>query len=253
MLVSFVLGVAALGKFGVDALLVLLAVVSGFVGRHALAAGLRLPRHGGRRAGLLAWAGACASVAALAGVALLVAPDRPLLAPLFALLLALAAVSTLVEWKRMDRTAWGEILNMLGLSLVAPLAAYATTGTLTWATFGLWVVSALFFCSSVFHVRYLVRGRVERPGLGSRLRVGAWSVLFHLGALVATLALGLAGAVPVWTWVAMAPNAGKAFWAVARPGRARPSIRRIGFSELAHSLLLLTIAVLVFRVQWEPL
>jgi len=247
LLLSFALGVGGLGRFGTQALLLLVAVALGFVARHAVGAYLKLSRNGRRNGQVLVSAGVCAFAAGLSGGAVLVCYDRPLMLPLGGVLLAFGGVSTLLEWKRRDRSVWGELANMLGLSLVTPLAAYATTGTLTSATFGLWVVSALFFCSSVFHVRYLVRGRIGKAGLGFRLRVGAWSVLFHLGAAAATLALGLAGAVPVWTWVAMAPNAGKAIWAVAHYHPAPAPIRRIGLVELAHALVFVLLVVAVFR------
>lgn len=248
LLLSFALGMAGLGRFSAEAVLVLAAVVSGFVGRHALVAGLKLRPHDSRRASLFVSSGVCASVAGLSAGVVLLSSERPLLVPLFGLLLASAAASTLVEWKGRDRTAWGEMLNMLGLSLLTPLAACAATGRLVPGVFGLWSVSAAFSCGGVFHVRYLVRGRAEGAGLAERLRAGAASILFHTGALAVTFALSLVALVPAWTWVVIVPNTVKAVGAVVRPRSVRPPVRRIGLVELAHSLLLLTLTLLVFRI-----
>lgn len=248
LLLSFVVGVAGLGRLGLDAVLALLVVISGFVGRHALAAGVRLPTRDGRRTALFGWAAIFASVAALSLGALLLSSERLLLVPLSGILLASAGVSTVAEWKRLDRTTWGELLNMLGLSLVVPFVIYATTGRLGPEVLGLWLALALFVCGGVFHVRYLVRGRVDKGGLRQRLRAGAASALFHAGALVALVALSRVALVPTWTWLALVPNTAKALWPVARPQRTRPAIRRIGFAELAHSLLFLILTILAFRL-----
>ena len=51
----------------------------------------------------------------------------------------------------------------------------------------------------------------------------------------------------MWTWVAMAPNAGRAIWAVGHYHPAAAPIRRVGPVELVHALAFVLLVVVVFR------
>jgi len=249
LLLGYALGVGALGALNGATALFLALMVAGFLARHTIATWLRLPQGDGRRRTLAAWAVGYVVVAASALSALVLVYDRWLTLPLGALLLLFAAVSAVLEWRRKNRTAWGEWVNILGLSVVAPAAAYVGSGAVNWGTLGLWALAAVFFTASVFHVRYLVRRRSSAGGpLAERLRAGASSLMYHGLGLGLIVGLAVAGIVPFGAALAMAPTIVKAVWVVRHRQSGPLSIRRLGYSELAHSLAFVLLAVAAYRV-----
>lgn len=83
---------------------------------------------------------------------------------------------------REERTLPGEILASMGPSLTAPAAYYVTR--LHWKSTALvrWLLSILYFVSSVIYVKLRVSTRHERkPGATARLREAC--VLYHAALL----------------------------------------------------------------------
>ena len=252
LLLGYALGMGALGALGVPSALFLVTVVAGFLARHALATWTRLPAPDSRRAALFVWALVyCLALAASVG-ALVLGYGRWLLVPIGGLLAVVAAASTGLEWLRRDRTAWGELINLVGLSLVTPAAAYVGTGALSPAALGLWLLAVVFFTASVFHVRYLVRRQRSSSGpLARRLRAGAASIAYHVGGLALVAALGAGRMLPPLAAVALLPMVAKALWAVLHRQPGPPSVRRLGFIELAHGVVFVVLAIAVFRLASE--
>jgi hypothetical protein len=247
LLAGFVLGLASGNRFGAEGLLLLVAVFFGFCARHAAGLFLR-PARSNRRTHVLLWAIGYASVALFAGAWLVVGYHRWLLLPLGGVALVLAGASVILEQRRQDRTTVGELVGVLGLSVVLPAAAYAATGVFGATTAGLWALGAFFFGGSVFHVRYLVRHRRESGGpLASRWRAGGLAVAYHLAALAASIGLSAVDALPPLAPLALLPVAVKSLWAVGRRREGEINIRHIGYVELAHTLIFLAIAILAFH------
>jgi hypothetical protein len=247
LLAGFVLGLASGQRCGAEGLLLLVAVLFGFWARHAAGLFLRSSRSD-RRAYVLPWAVGYASVSLLAGALLVVGYHRWLLLPLGGVVLVLAGVSVILERRRQDRTTVGELVGVLGLSVVIPAAAYAATGVFAATTAGLWALGALFFGGSVFHVRYLVRHRRESGGpLASRLRAGGPSVAYHLAALTASIGLSAVDALPPLAPLSLLPVTVKALWTVGRRREGEINVRHIGYVELAHTLIFVVLAMLAFH------
>lgn len=149
--------------------------------------------------------------------------------------------------RRRERTSWGELVGIAGLSLGAWGAYYADQGVLdeNGALLGLLVF--LYLGSSVFFVKMMVRRKGECP-LRKRLGLGRDVLLYQ--ALLWPLLLGLVleGLVPSWALLAFIPLAFKVLLAVFA-GFRPPSIQALGKQEVAYSTLFALLLVLAFRLS----
>jgi len=248
LIVSTAVGVLAFPSGSVGApLLLVVCVIAGFMARHAGVTWLRLKDD--RRGQVLGWAAVYGIVAGGCGAGLVVAYGLTLLVGIALVAAVFAGVSMALERLRLDRTAWGEVVGTVGLSLAVPAAAYCTTGELGLEALGLWAISALFFCASVPHVRLVVRSKpTAAMPAGDRWRRGAGSVVFHGLALGAVAALSMAEVAPRLATLALLPVCAKALLPVVRPPEKTPSIKRVGFVELGHSVLFAVLVVVVYRM-----
>lgn len=247
---SLVLGTAVGGEFGVEGQLLLASAICGFLGRHAGGVYLKLTGTDRRRNKVLGWAAGFTATSLTLGLLLITRYDRWFLLPLGFIVLLFVVMVMLYERRGKDRTTSGELLAIVGLSLAAPAAAYCATGAVAMHILGLWALSAIFFGGSVFHVRHVVRNRREGAGpLAQRLRAGVPSISYHLAGLAAAFCLSATRVLPTLAPLALAPVTTKALWAVARRRQAPVSIRRVGYSELAHTLAFALLTVLAFRAS----
>lgn len=248
---------AEVGGGVVPAILLSISVLSFYLARYPLSLWVRFPQRG-REHG--AWMVLTAVIGVVAGALLVLGWGRWLLIPAGLLALALSLVHLGLVGERQERGVVGELLGVAGLTLTAPLTAYAVSGLWSGESFTLWLVCFLFFGSSVFYVKMRVMaaslGKAKvRQGegdsslsWGEKRRLG-WPVLsYHLGALVMVGALGWSGALPPLAIIAFLPLAAHQSADVAGLSSTL-TIRRIGFTLLAHSLLFgaLTIGVFLWR------
>lgn len=251
LLNGFVLGTAVAGGWRLDALLLLGALVAAFWARHAASLFLRLPPGDGRQQETLAWSLAAAAVFAALGLFLSTAEGHRAL-PGFAGVAAVpAAVSLLIERRRQEFSAAGELVGVAGLSLAVPAAEYVGAGVFTGRTVGLWLLSLAFFVGGVLHVRYLVRRRLDGMGpSAARWRAGWPSVVYHVAAVAGAAALGPAGGglLPWAAPLALLTATARAVWAVARRRPAPMPVWQIGRQELAQGLLFVALAIVAYRM-----
>lgn len=234
---SFVVGAIVGNSWGgaiSPALLIFaVAVVAGFLARHSVSIYLK----SGRALGfVVAWASA-----AIIAVALLIFNYQLRLMLLLCGIFVFAfTVSLILERKRLDREITGEIINMCGLSIVAPTAAYTMTGVLNAESVGLWALCALFFNGSVFRVRYIAARREMKA---------AYSVIYHVAAIVVVTMLSSSNVLPKFAALALIPSAIRAIAPVIREDESeKPSLKRIGFQELAHTAIFVGIVAIVFEL-----
>ena len=64
--------------------------------------------------------------------------------------IGLAAFSLSLEKDKRDMTLGGQIINILGLSLIAPAAQYCASGSYSLKTLGVWLVCVFFFWEAFF-------------------------------------------------------------------------------------------------------
>jgi len=218
------------------------ALLSGFFAQHAAGAFLRLPAGHETRPAMAAWTAVYAAVFSAAGAVLLFRYGLHHLLPLAAAEVLLMAVTSLLRGRRRDITVPGELLGIAGLALTVPAVQIAGTGALSVEGVGLAALCFLFFSTSVFHVRYLVRRKRHITGPpAERLAAGRSTLVWHVLAMVGALLLAGLTPLPMAAAAAMAPAMIRGLGAVAwRFSRPLP-LRKIGYVELASTLVFILI------------
>ena len=237
-----------------------LAILSVFLLRASLEAArswraIALPAHIGLGA-----------IAIASGFALLFLHDRW---PLFWLALAAALLYViqrlLVRQHEADRTSGSEervrraekhslaaeLLGVSLLSLTAPAAWVAIRGQLESVALELWAGNLLFFIGGVLYVKYRVRGlHAHRAFRSLGERIGfAWPVfVYHLALAAFVAGWILLESRPALIILAFAPAIFRAFQLAFQLGERFP-IRRLGWSEVAHSVVFATLQILAFRIS----
>ena len=254
LIASFILGASLGGKFGIESILLLAAVLSVFLGRYAASEYFKLSVSLSARKNLLAWFAPLGGLAFflaifLLGATLLVIKYRRwFLIPLGSVSLAITALSLYLAKKGKDLTFVGEITNILGLSLVAPAAEYTSRGVYSLRTFGLWLLCFFFFAGSIFRVRYLNRKCAEAQGIFfERLKAGMSSLVFHIAAFLITFGLARNNLLPSQAPLALAPISLRVLWSVSRRYKNPIPIRTIGYVEVFHTLVFLALAVIAYQ------
>jgi len=152
-------------------------------------------------------------------------------------------VSRRAERRRMDV----EVVASGTLALSAPAALWLAQGRVTAEGWLLWLLLWFQSAASIVYayVRLEQRTWSEVPPLKERLRAGRRALLYTTFNLVAVLALGLAGVVSPWLWLAYAVQWVETLWGVWHPAvRTRPTT--IGFRQLFVS----TLFTVVFILTW---
>lgn len=250
LLASYAIGTFALdGKVHGAPWLVLGAVLAGFVAQHAILVALQGRAFAIHRTAAAAWAALHTAIAASLAAILLTSYDlRPLL-PLLGVATVLALLSLAVHYRHRDRTTWGELLGVVGLTTVIPIASVARTGGFGVDHALLWSLGTLYFCGSVFHVRHILRNWRKRGSrIVARPRAGWASSVYHAAAFTTVVALSALGLAPRWASLAFLPSTVKAFRAM-RPGPDRPPVvRGVGLWELAHAALFSALIILAYQL-----
>ncbi len=172
---------------------------------------------------------------------------------------------------RDDRSLVGELLGVAGLSMVGPAAHAVATRAVEPIGALLWLLLFLFFASGVFHVRMRIRGILARrmppahPTVGTEcgdaaaaLRTTAAQrtayrscLAYHLVLLIGLPLLAILHLVPWAILLAFAP----ALWRAAvglRRQEGQLDLKRLGWSEVAQTLVFLVLLVATLRLP-DPL
>ncbi len=254
LLVPFVTGVAVTGEWNLPALLALVAIVAVFLGRPSLE--LLIAGKGGlpspsERAVAVKGCVLFAGLATAATVPLLAVYGRWLL-----LWLAMGAIGAFLIYlwshdaqKRAAKGGAEQLAATFGLTLTS-LAGYgAALGGLDTRGVLVWILQAFFFLGGVLYVRYKVRaiparGRLET--LTDRIRF-AWPVVaYHLLLVGLLVSLVVIRRLSWAVLFAFTPALLRGGYGLARLGE-RFAIRRLGWTEVVHSLLFAFLLVLALR------
>ncbi len=153
------------------------------------------------------------------------------------------------EVRKEKRSLAAELVGVVLLTLTAPAAWIAALGRLDRWGVQVWSLNLLFFFGGVLYVKYRVRGvAAHRPFQSwSEKAAFAWPVVaYHL------LVLGfLAGCVFLQSFslavvLAFLPSILRANGLLWHLGKRFP-IRRLGWTEVAHSLVFATLLILTFH------
>lgn len=152
-------------------------------------------------------------------------------------LVAFGAVAAVLAAQPTSPSLWRQLLAVAGLTLTAPAAWYAATGALDYR---LWLWNALYFAGGVFYVRMHLDAARKRPGCRQA------NLIYHAGLAVLLLALAGGGVVSwavTWAFAPMLARAAAGSWRLSPVLR----IKRLGWTEVAHSVLFGALLVLAMR------
>jgi hypothetical protein len=192
LLVSFLTGAALAQKWTLSTTLALVCAFFGFQAEHPIV--LQLKQRRSFKPRFLVW-GSLYSAVSLAIAAWLYLHSPVLLWLYLGAVIALVvdAVSVL---HREQKSISNELITFAAVCLCAPLAYAATTGAISTAAMGLWVLNTLYFSSTIFTVK-LRKPKTSSPLPGMVYHAIATLIiaaLYSLGwlSLVTSLAFGIA-------------------------------------------------------------
>ena len=249
----FLIGAAAGGKLGLDALVLLLAVAAAFFMRHPTAIAVKALSGRRPRSDLapgLFWTAAYALVALVAVLILVRSGHAQLLWLAIPGVLVFAWHLWLVS-RREERGQRGVELVAAGvLALAAPAAYWVAGGPGALTAWLLWLLTWLQSAASIVFV-YLRLEQRRLPALpppSERWRLGARTLVYHLFNLVAATGLAALGRVPVLVPVAFALMLADALQGVAQPPvGSRPAA--IGLRQLGSSALFVVVMIAAYLAR----
>ncbi len=126
-----------------------------------------------------------------------------------------------------------------GLTLTGPSASYVLTGDLTAGTVSAWLLTILFFGSSVFYVHMKIAAtgfKRESMSWRDRFSVGQLNLLYHVVVLVILFVLIANRFTPLLAMLAFVPIFLHAVFGTIRLSSG-VRFKRLGFLLLGHSLI----------------
>jgi hypothetical protein len=243
--VPFVLGTIVAGKVSLAWFALLLAVSALFISRESMLIWWRARSRNRDARGAGTTLLIYLAIAALAGAPLILFAKLYVLVPLAifgGLLLVLNGKQALTLD---DRTITGEVLAICGLTMTAPAAFYVAGGEWTSTAWWLWALSAVYFSSSVFYVKFRVVNLNPNKKEAQR-REWQHCAFYHSFVLVALLILAFTRSLELSVLIAFAPAMGRTFWSLMKP--AQPvNLTRAGVLEIGYSLIFLIFVVFSFH------
>lgn len=250
LLVPFLTAAAIADRFSPAVPVGLATVLLAFLARSPLEL-LFVPHARGRPPGLrrksVRWQAAICSLAAAGAASLLVTVWG------FYWILPLAVVALMVfglrlrsVWRGTDRSWLSELAATAGLTLSALVGWVASTGRVDQTGILVWLLNWVFFSSGMLYVKSRIRAQMAQhhPEVGDPR---GFMVAFHLAVMVFVLALvSFRWASPLVV-VPFAVAALRANWGFSQAGQGLP-LRRLGWSEVALSLLFAGFLTLGFRL-----
>ena len=160
---AFVLGSWFGGGPNFASLVLLIAVISAFIGWETYSGVIRsantahvINKNMLRSAHLLI------ALSILLGLWLVIAKGLKDMLLIGASALWLGWIGLELERRRKSHTIIGEFAGIAAMSLIAPAAEYCASSLLSGRTFGIYLMCTAFFGGSVFHVRFVVRQHKTR-------------------------------------------------------------------------------------------
>ena len=243
----FLLTMAALGRFEVRVLAFFLTFTALFLAHEPLSKLVRSARHGAPRSQLIYWKRWLAvylGVALTAGLYLLWQYRLWDLVPLGLLIITLLLLHLYLIRERREKAVWGELLGVVGLSATAPATYYVMEGRWDETCILLWFLSFLYFTSGIFYVKMKVSRFIKSAGPRNRVR---HCIVYHVFLFVTLLLLSWSGFISPLLILAYVPIITRAFVGVSAR-EERLNIRKIGYTELAHTCLFLALFTLLWHL-----
>ncbi|MCI0392697.1 MAG: YwiC-like family protein [Acidobacteria bacterium] len=243
--VPFVLGIAVAGRFTWTALLLLLSTTALFISRESLLLWWRTRSRGRDASDAAKVLALYLALAATFGLPLIFVWQLHWLLLMGLIGVALLLINGKQATKLEERLIAGELLAICGLTLSAPAAYYVTRGQWDKTAYWLWLLSTLYFASSVFYIKLRIYRLNPRKQEQQR---SAWQscAFYHSFLLLALTALIFFGDLGVFALIAFTPVLIRTFWSLFKPAR-QVNLMRAGILEIVYSLVFLIFVALSFR------
>lgn len=245
LLIPAVLGAVAAGRINIQYLLFLISILFFYLARYPLSVFIKRWIHGGE-------VNATLTSIFVIYLSLGFALFTPLILywKLYMLLFfgALVVVSTLyylffIVPSSTERSWGAEIIGVLTLCLSAPASYYVCGTSLNKQAILLYVLCVLYFTGPVFYVKMMVE-MIKTKGADTYelKRLKFFSIAYHIFCIPFSLILSYLNGMSILFSVAFIPPLIKVALSVIN--RRPIPIRRLGYREIAHSILFLIIASL---------
>ena len=150
LLVSFLTGAAAAQNWTLSTTLALVCAFFGWQAEHPLV--LQIKQRKSLKPRFLVWSGLYSAIALI--IAGWLYFKFPVLWGIY-LGAFLALIADIISvFHREQKSVFNEIITFSAVCLAAPLAYAATTGKIDLNVIGLWVLNSLYFCSTIFAVKF---------------------------------------------------------------------------------------------------
>lgn len=158
---------------------------------------------------------------------------------------SLLSIHTYLAARRKERTIFGELLGVISLTSTAPAAYSVLIGKWDTMAYVLWTLNILYFASSIFYLKMRVSLHVKTRNHTAEVRQ---CVIYHAFLLLFLMTLLYSGVIPLLVVVAFFPIFMRTIYGGLTP-EARLSLRKIGFTEVAYTIIFLLIVSLGFHTR----
>lgn len=165
-------------------------------------------------------------------------------------LVAFAAASAPLAFRKTERNLAAQLIAMLGLTATAPAAWYVATGKFDAWAWKLWLLNSLYFASGFFFVKMHIAAAIRRQhfvALAEKIRFATANVAFHVGAVCLLTLLVVTGVIAWPCAVIFAPMVVRGLVGTAR---LTPTLRikRLAWLEVTYSVVFGVSLILVGRM-----
>ena len=189
------------------------------------------------------WLWVYLTVAVISGAYLLWRHHLWLLIPLGLAVGFLLIIHLILVVRRKERSVAGELTGVMGLTASAPITSYVVTGLLDRTSVLLWVLTLLYFASGIFFVKMKISRFTKPADYRNRVRQ---CFGYHTFVCLALFLLVWCESIPPLLSLAYLPILVRAFAGILSK-EERLNVRRIGYTELMHTVLFLVL----FGLWWE--
>ncbi len=246
-LVPLLAGLGIAGQGTTPAVLLFFAALGLFLARAPITLWVRgtKPEPRQRR-----WLGAYLAVGLALGTLVVLRYDRWLLPPMALVATAWLAVHLALARVHRERSVAGQWVGVAGLTLAGPATYYAATGTLGTTAASIWGLSFLYFGYPIYYVK-LKMDPIARKSVGTGLRTrllqGRQVLLYQVMTLAIVTGLAAAQVAPWTALVAFVPATVQVFIGALHPA-PQLNLKRLGFTQVGHSIAFGVLLVLAFRL-----
>jgi hypothetical protein len=149
LLVSFLIGAAVAQAWNMVTLLALICAFCGFQAEHPLV--LQIKQRSSWKPRFLFWGSVYGGIAAT--IALYLYVRSPILIWIYGAAIAALLVDAISVFHREQKSIFNELITFAAVCLTIPLVEAAATGTISITAIALWILTTLFFSSTIFTVK----------------------------------------------------------------------------------------------------